>query len=81
MSPSKVSKAPNVMLVGAGGVGTIGCVALESAGATVTAVLRSNYDTVLKQGYTIDSLDYGKLEAWKPSKGKCSVYSSPLDSN
>lgn len=76
MSPSKTAKAPNVMLVGAGGVGTIGCVALESAGAHVTAVLRSNYNTVLKKGYTIDSLDYGKLEGWRPSKSTASFQNS-----
>lgn len=62
------SKKSNVMVVGLGGVGTMAAVALEkSQRATVTAVLRSNYSTVLDKGFEIESVDYGKLSGWKPS--------------
>ncbi|KAJ5543406.1 Ketopantoate reductase ApbA/PanE [Penicillium sp. DV-2018c] len=58
-----------VLVVGAGGVGTMVCVALERSGkAEVTAVLRSNYEQVVKHGFEIDSIDHGKLSAWRPSK-------------
>ncbi len=64
------SKA-NVLLVGSGGVGTMAAYNLEVGGlATVTAVLRSNYDAVLKNGFTITSLDHGNVKAWKPTNCK-----------
>jgi len=60
------------MVVGAGGVGTMAAVALEkSQRATVTAVLRSNYSTVLEKGFEIESVDYGKILGWKPSSSAC----------
>ncbi|GME57759.1 putative 2-dehydropantoate 2-reductase family protein [Neofusicoccum parvum] len=62
------SKA-NVLLVGSGGVGTIGALNLEVGGlASVTAVLRSNYDAVVKNGFHIKSCDHGTIESWRPSK-------------
>lgn len=64
------SKA-NVLLVGSGGVGTIGALNLEVGGlASVTAVLRSNYDAVVKNGFHIKSCDHGTIENWRPSKGE-----------
>ncbi|KAL1639389.1 hypothetical protein SLS58_007970 [Diplodia intermedia] len=57
-----------VLVVGTGGVGTMASVALEKSGrATVTAVLRSNYDQVKAHGFEIDSCDHGKLSGWRPS--------------
>ncbi|KAL1617035.1 hypothetical protein SLS54_008030 [Diplodia seriata] len=57
-----------VLVVGTGGVGTMASVALEKSGrATVTAVLRSNYDQVKAHGLEIDSCDHGKLSGWRPS--------------
>lgn len=59
-----------VLVVGSGGVGTMVCVALERSGmASVTAVLRSNYEKVLQRGFEIDSIDHGKLSGWRPSSG------------
>jgi ketopantoate reductase len=60
----------NVLLVGGGAVGTIAAVNLETGGlAAVTMVLRSNYQVVKEKGYTIESVDHGKLAAWRPSEG------------
>ncbi|OJJ39688.1 hypothetical protein ASPWEDRAFT_49602 [Aspergillus wentii DTO 134E9] len=57
-----------VLVVGAGGVGTMACVALERSGkASVTAVLRSNYEKVQRDGFEIESIDHGRSTAWRPS--------------
>jgi 2-dehydropantoate 2-reductase len=62
MSKSKV------LLVGSGGVGTIGAFSLEYAGKSeVTAVVRSDYDIVKEKGYEIDSCDYGIIKSFKPT--------------
>ncbi|KAF7561376.1 hypothetical protein G7046_g2752 [Stylonectria norvegica] len=64
-----MSTKKNILLVGSGGVGTMAAFSLEASGqASVTAVLRSNYETVSKNGFNVDSVDYGKHPAWKPSK-------------
>ncbi|KAL4876231.1 2-dehydropantoate 2-reductase [Aspergillus karnatakaensis] len=66
--PPSTQKA-NILLLGAGGVGTIAALNIESGGlGTVTAVLRSNYTVVTEKGYTIDSVDHGKLTGWRPSR-------------
>lgn len=57
-----------VLVVGSGGVGTMVSVALErSSMASVTAVLRSNYEKVIQDGFDIQSIDHGKLTNWRPS--------------
>ncbi|KAF1833205.1 2-dehydropantoate 2-reductase [Decorospora gaudefroyi] len=57
-----------VLIVGGGAVGAIAAVNLETGGlATVTIVLRSNYNVVQEKGYTIESCDHGKLNGWRPS--------------
>lgn len=59
----------NVLLFGSGGVGTIAALNLEKGGlATVTAVLRSNYEAVRQNGFNITSCDHGTLTGWRPSK-------------
>ena len=56
-----MSVEKNVLLVGSGGVGTMAAFSLEASGrASVTAILRSNYDSVERNGFNIDSIDYGK---------------------
>ncbi|KAJ5278841.1 Ketopantoate reductase ApbA/PanE [Penicillium angulare] len=65
MSLSKLK----VLVVGAGGVGTMASVALERSGmANVTLVLRSNYEKVAGDGFEIESVDHGKLSGWRPSQ-------------
>lgn len=58
--------APNILLIGIGGVGSIAAYTLKSNGAIVTAVARSSYDILKKEGFTIESCDYGKIENFKP---------------
>ncbi|KAK3708042.1 hypothetical protein LTR37_011735 [Vermiconidia calcicola] len=59
-----------VLLIGSGGVGTMACYALEVGGkASVTAVLRSNYDAVHKDGFSIDSIEHGNgIKGFRPSR-------------
>lgn len=66
-----MSSKKNVLLIGGGAVGTIAAVNLEHGGlAAVTAVLRSNYEAVNTKGFTIDSVDHGRLDNWRPTKGR-----------
>ncbi|KOH00229.1 uncharacterized protein DI49_0930 [Saccharomyces eubayanus] len=56
-----------VLVIGAGGVGVITAVSLWFKGESdVSLVVRSDYDKVSEQGYTIESCDYGQLEGWRP---------------
>jgi ketopantoate reductase len=58
-----------VLVVGAGAVGTMACLALERSGmASVTAVLRSNYEKVLRDGFQIESIDHGRVSGWRPTQ-------------
>ncbi|EDK35922.2 hypothetical protein PGUG_00020 [Meyerozyma guilliermondii ATCC 6260] len=58
----------NIVLIGSGGVGTIAAYGLELGGkASVTAVVRSDYNVVVNKGYKIDSCDYGHVESFKPT--------------
>jgi 2-dehydropantoate 2-reductase len=64
-----MAQKTRVLLVGSGGIGTMTALNLEQGGlASVTAILRSNYDIVQKQGFTIDSCDHGKISGWRPSE-------------
>lgn len=64
----------NILVVGFGGIGTITAYNLEAGGlATVTGVLRSNYDLVKERGFRIWSVDHGDIESWRPSQISRSV--------
>lgn len=64
------TKKANVLLVGGGAVGAVAALNVETGGlGEVSAVLRSNYMVVKEKGYTIESVDHGKLKGWRPSKG------------
>ncbi|KAG9186090.1 hypothetical protein G6011_02646 [Alternaria panax] len=64
----------SVLIVGGGAVGAIAAVNLEVGGlATVTLVLRSNYNVVKEHGYTISSCDHGNLKGWRPSVVRNSI--------
>lgn len=59
--------SPNVLVIGAGGVGVITAVSLcKRARSKVALAVRSDYEHVKEHGYTIDSCDYGQLEGWRP---------------
>lgn len=59
----------NVLVVGAGGVGVIAALTLHLSGlAHVSMVVRSDYDRVIDDGYTIESVDHGDLLGWKPDR-------------
>lgn len=69
--PSITDQKLNVLLIGCGGVGTMAAYALEQGGkACVTAVLRSNYEAVKKEGFNIVSLEHGHVKGWRPSHSK-----------
>ena len=60
---------PRVLIIGSGGVGTMAAFALEKGGkAAVTSVLRSNFDAVEEDGFTIHSVDHGDIEGWEPDR-------------
>ncbi|KZM22413.1 uncharacterized protein EKO05_0000086 [Ascochyta rabiei] len=62
------TKKKSVLVVGAGSVGAIAALNLQVGGlALVTVALRSNYNAVKEQGYTIESCDHGSLKGFKPS--------------
>lgn len=72
-----MSKA-NVLLVGCGGIGTIYALNLQASGkATVTAVLRSNYEHVRKHGFHIRSIDHGVVPSFRPDTGNVSSHRGP----
>jgi ketopantoate reductase len=59
-----------VLVIGGGSVGVIAALNLEVGSlATVSLVLRSNYDVVNEKGFDIESCDHGTLKSWKPSIG------------
>lgn len=65
-----------ILVIGAGGVGVITALSLWlKKESDVSLVVRSDYDRVLKHGYTIESCDYGRLEGWRPHH----IYSSVED--
>lgn len=58
---------PNVIVVGAGGVGVICALSLTTKNLSdVSLVVRSDYNHVEEKGYQIDSCDYGKFDSWRP---------------
>ncbi|KAF2445793.1 2-dehydropantoate 2-reductase [Karstenula rhodostoma CBS 690.94] len=58
----------SVLIIGGGAVGAIAALNLEVGGlASVTLVLRSNYNAVSEHGFDIKSCDHGSIPAWKPS--------------
>jgi ketopantoate reductase len=66
-----MSSKARVLLVGSGGIGTIAALNLEHGKlAEVSCVLRSNYATVVKRGFQINSCEHGKIQNWRPTESK-----------
>ena len=62
-------ETPNVLIIGAGGVGVIVALSLHTAGkCNVSLVVRSDYKHVLERGYKISSVDHGELDGWRPHR-------------
>jgi 2-dehydropantoate 2-reductase len=59
------NKPPRILLFGAGGVGTVYLWLLSRVGST-TAVCRSNYDVVKKDGFILNSSIFGQDIRFKP---------------
>lgn len=73
MPSSTTDNKSRVLLVGTGAIGTMAAYALEKGGkASVTAVLRSSFATVRKQGFNIKSIEHGDVTGWKPTSSKSS---------
>lgn len=53
------------VVVGSGGVGSMAAYAL-SLNSETTAIVRSDYDQVSKHGFSIDLIDYGTIQSFKP---------------
>ncbi|KAK3496435.1 ketopantoate reductase PanE/ApbA-domain-containing protein [Neurospora crassa] len=68
MGSVDANKKLQVLLVGSGGIGTMVAYALEKGGkAEVAAVLRSNFEAVFENGFTIHSVDHGEVRDWRPT--------------
>jgi ketopantoate reductase len=62
-----------ILLVGCGGIGCMAALNLEFGGqAQVTAVLRSSYQIVKEQGFTINSVDHGQVRGFRPTDSRLS---------
>jgi len=69
-----MAEKKNVLLIGGGAVGAIAALNIEAGGlGAVTAVLRSNFSVVKEKGYTIDSVDHGHYDSWRPTTGEISL--------
>ncbi|SCU82121.1 LAMI_0B09010g1_1 [Lachancea mirantina] len=70
---------PNVLLVGAGGVGTIVAYGIDYVSkSNLSIVVRRDYEKVKDAGYAIQSVDYGNIEGWKPQNIYPSVESAAV---
>ncbi|KAE8228106.1 hypothetical protein CF326_g6975 [Tilletia indica] len=65
---SSSTRAPQILVIGFGAVGSIYALALEKAGAEVTALCRSNYTQVKENGLDIHSAKFGDHPGWKPHR-------------
>jgi hypothetical protein len=52
---------------------------IEKGGlAQVTSVLRSNYAVVEKSGFSINSVDFGEIEGWRPTNSQSTLQSPTI---
>ncbi|RGP66505.1 2-dehydropantoate 2-reductase [Fusarium sporotrichioides] len=69
-----------ILIVGCGGIGCMAALNLEFGGqAQVTAVLRSSYQIVKEQGFTINSVDHGRVQGFRPTEMVHTVLSAVPD--
>ncbi|ODV95732.1 hypothetical protein PACTADRAFT_2046 [Pachysolen tannophilus NRRL Y-2460] len=61
-------KREKILIIGTGGVGMIAALCLElNNNCDITCVVRSDYTKATKEGYKIESANYGVFENWKPT--------------
>lgn len=60
------TQGPHVLVLGFGGVGALYAYVLQKGGASITAVCRSNYETVKEKGIDVVSEKYGTHRQWRP---------------
>ncbi|KAG7838111.1 hypothetical protein KL919_004114 [Ogataea angusta] len=64
-----------VLLVGSGALGIVAAYTLEYNGfAEVTVVVKSGYKKASTEGYKIDSVQFGKIDHWKPTRVVSSIH-------
>lgn len=57
----------NVLLIGTGGVGTIVAYGIDYVGkSNLSVVVRRDYEKVQREGWTLNSIDYGDIKGWRP---------------
>ncbi|KAJ9614383.1 hypothetical protein H2200_002519 [Cladophialophora chaetospira] len=71
-----MSDPPQILLFGAGSIGSVFLYQFQQAGCKVTAVCRSNYDAVKRDGFTLHSTRYGNVH-FKPEAVVRSVEDCP----
>lgn len=74
------TELPKVLVIGSGGVGTIAALSLTLNGKTeVTMVVRSAYEQVMKDGYTVKLVTYGSFDNWRPHHVSSTVEKAESD--
>ncbi len=68
MSETTPTRKPEILCIGFGALGTIYSYLLSQGGANITAVARSNFDTLTTTGIHISSAKYGEIPNWKPTR-------------
>lgn len=68
MTEFQSSNRPEVLCIGFGALGTIYSYLLSRGGAIITAVARSNFQTLTTTGIHISSSSYGEIPSWKPDR-------------
>lgn len=73
-----MNNPPQVLLSGAGSIGSVILYEFQQAGCKVTAVCRSNYEAVRRDGFTLHSVRFGDVH-FKPDAVVSSVKECPKD--
>lgn len=69
---------PNILLLGPGSIGGVYLYQLQQAGCRITAVCRSNFDVVNRQGFRLTSQRYGN-QTYQPDRTVRSIEECKVD--
>ena len=67
MTATEDDRPPTILLLGPGSIGGVYLYQLQQAGCRITAVCRSNFDVVSRQGFHLTSQRYGD-QTYKPDR-------------